>query len=50
VVNVITPVLLIDKISLLALLIKNIVEPIFILAEILPVEILNGSFPPPFKA
>jgi hypothetical protein len=45
------PVLLIDKISVLALLIKNIVEPISTLAEILPVEILKGVLlPPPFKA
>jgi hypothetical protein len=50
--KVIIPVLFIDKISLLALLIKNIVDPIFTLAEILPVEILNGSpeVPPPFIA
>jgi hypothetical protein len=50
--KVIIPVLFIDRISLLALLIKNMVDPIFTLAEMLPVTILKGSpeVPPPFMA
>jgi hypothetical protein len=48
--KVIIPVLFIDKISLLALLIKNIVDPISTLADILPVDILKGVPPPPFIA